>query len=91
MLRALLAGQGPLGLEDWSVVVEVAPSQREVFFRTAAFLRQQVGVVVGPCLTSLGCALRKERQTTFNSLLQQGLKPRWWKGVEIEFFSAGGL
>ncbi len=26
----------------------------------------------------------------FNSLLQQGLKPRWRKGVEIEFFSAGG-
>ncbi len=35
-------------------------------------------------------ALRKERQTVFNSLLQQGLKPRWRKGVEIEFFSAGG-
>ncbi len=33
---------------------------------------------------------RRERQTVFNSLLQQGLKPRWRKGVEIEFFSAGG-
>ncbi len=78
------------GRSDWNVVVEVAPSQREAFFRAAAFLRQQVGVVVGPCLTALGCALRKERQTVFNSLLQQGLKPRWRKGVEIEFFSAGG-
>ncbi len=78
------------GRSDWNVVVEVTPSQREAFFRAAAFLRQQVGVVVGPCLTALGCALRKERQTVFNSLLQQGLKPRWRKGVEIEFFSAGG-
>ncbi len=27
----------------------------------------------------------------FNTLLQQGLKPRWRKGVEIEFFSAGWI
>ncbi len=58
-------GKGRL---DCKVVAKVAPFQLEAFFRAAASLRQQIRVAVGPCLTALGCALRKERQSVSNSL-----------------------
>jgi hypothetical protein len=46
-------------------------------------------VVVAPCLTPLGCKLRKERQGVFNDLVGKGLTPRWRDGVEIEWMEQG--
>jgi hypothetical protein len=76
--------------KKFNVVVRVSTEQRAALLRASAALRQELGVVVAPCLTRLGCKLRKDRQAVFDKLLGQGLKPRWRKGVEIEFFTCGG-
>ena len=67
----------------------IACSYRSLLRSSAALCRED-GVVVAPYLTRLGAKLRKDRQAVFDKLLGQGLKPRWRKGVEIEFYTCGG-
>jgi hypothetical protein len=78
------------GSEKFNVVVRVSAVQRAALLRASAALRREDGVVVAPYLTRLGAKLRKDRQAVFDKLLGQGLKPRWRKGVEIEFYTCGG-
>ncbi len=77
------------GGDGWNVVLAVSAVQRQKFVRAAKVIRTATRTVVAPYLTPKGRALRKERQSIFQRLKEQGLTPRW-KGAEIEFFENGG-
>lgn len=64
------------GGDGWNVVLAVTAVQRQKFVRAAKALRAGSRTVVAPYLTPKGRALRRERQSIFQRLKEQGLTPQ---------------
>ncbi len=63
----------------YNVVLEVTPAQNAVWRQLAkdGEWAREKRVKIAPYLTPLGRALRRQMQSRFDSLWEQGLKPRW--------------